>query len=300
VRGQHVVQSYEVSFAPGKSNGIRFIDSADMIDDRVLDRRAIALINMPWQILRFEYREQRFANIRIEAAHVVQLHLVEERHLTRARVPQHAATALTRAQPILADPFTAGSMPSAVFLDHTGIIGLKEVPPAYVKALAKIAYIHQTLVLECVADRRIDLLIDTPAVDNGRTATVPGGEHAEEADARRPTVHVGGFVVVQDRLVLGIRGRGVNLAPNAFAGQIAIVAEELFAGGRGDALESGWRCNIEAAEQDAAVQVKLLVDVFPIVTRPVGKVDLLDARCHDQRERLILRQLTFTYRTELT
>ncbi len=118
---------------------------------------------------------------------------------------------------------------------------MKETLPAYVQPIGKIAHVHQPQLLELLAHRGIELLENLAAIHNRRTAAFLGREHAEKTDSRRPRIHVRAFVVIQNRLVFGIRRRGINLSRNSLARQIAVLGVNLVVNGSRDPLELGGR-----------------------------------------------------------
>ena len=83
-------------------------------------------------------------------------------------------------------------------------------------------------------------------------------------------MHVRALVVVENRLVLWIRGRGVYLARHSLARQIAIFGVKLAADRGRDLFEILGIAQAEAAEKDSAVPVQFLLDQFTVVARPIG------------------------------
>ena len=195
---------------------------------------------------------------------------------------QNAAAPLPHAQVVLAIPLRDETLLGAGRFDYGTIFRLEETLPAHVEAVGEVAHVHQSHVFEFFADYRIELFVNFAAIYDRRTAAFLRGNHAEEADSRRPRVHVRALVVVEDRLVLRVWSRGIDFAGHAFAGQIAVFGVNFFVNGSCHALEIWRRRQAEAAEQNRAMGVQLGVDVVTVVAGPVGQINLVARRLHHQ------------------
>src|SRR5271157_5955593 len=230
---------------------------------------------------------------------MVQLHLVEERKFPRYGMTQHGAAALFHAKVVLAHPFANEVLFTAGLLDNRTIIGLEKMLPAHIQSIGEIANVHQPQILELTPYLRIKLLIYLAAVHDGRAAAFFSRDHAEEANACGPAVHMRALVVIENALVFGIRSRGVNVATYTFARQVAILGVDFLVYAGRYALEVLGGSQIEAAEENAAVGVQFLCNVFPIVARPVGQIDMHRSRLHHERQRLVWPHLALPDGVEL-
>ena len=194
---------------------------------------------------------------------------------------QNAATTLPHAQTVFSIPFGNKALLPAGFLNYGAIFGRKESLPADIKTVGEIANVHQAEIFEFFPDRRIKLLVNLAAINNGSATAFLRGDHAEEADSRRPGVHMRTLVVIENRLVLGIWSGGVDLAGNAFTRQVTIFSVNFVVNRSRHALKI-LRCReAESAEQDAAMQVKFAVYVVAIVSRPVGEIHFIGRRFYN-------------------
>jgi hypothetical protein len=87
-------------------------------------------------------------------------------------------------------PLGNKSLFAASLFHHGSIFRLKETLPADVKTIGEVANVHQSDFLKLLSYCRIKLLIHLAAINHGRTPTLLCRDHAEEADAAWPRVHV--------------------------------------------------------------------------------------------------------------
>ena len=82
----HIIERDHVACAPLEAHRILFVKLADVVHDGVFNGRTVAVVHMSRQIFALEDRKQLLANVRIKAVHMVQLHLIEERHFAGHRM----------------------------------------------------------------------------------------------------------------------------------------------------------------------------------------------------------------------
>src|SRR6185437_5308791 len=199
----------------------------------------------------------------------------------------------------LAVPLSNESLLGAGIFNDSAVFRLEEALPTDVEAVGEIAHVHQTEIFEFFPDGGIQLLIDPAAIHDRRAPAFFRGNHAKEADARRPGVHVRTFVVVEDGFVCRIRRRGVDLAGDALTWKVAIFRVDLFVDGRSHALKILRRGESEAAEKNAAMLVQLGIHVIAIVARPLGKVYVICGWFHYERQGLVVAELALANRVEM-
>ena len=95
----------------------------------------------------------------------------------------------------------------------------------------------------------------------------------------RPQVRT--LSVIQDRFVIGIRRGCINLPGYTFPGQVAILRVKLLAESSGYLFEVFRGFQPEAAKKNAAMLIEFPLDLFAVVTYPVGQIGLLDGRLQD-------------------
>ena len=86
VLDEHVVDRDQVAGLPREVDAELLVEVPDVLHRLVRDRRAVAEVDVARHVLLGEQLPQRVARLGIEAVDVVELHLVEEQLLARARV----------------------------------------------------------------------------------------------------------------------------------------------------------------------------------------------------------------------
>src|SRR5208337_2861006 len=213
---------------------------------------------------------------------------------------QYRTAVLPYAEVVLTHPLTGKALLAARLLDDSTILRLEEVLPAHVQSVREITNIHQALLFELLADRRIELLVHLAAVHDGRATAFLGRDHAEETDACGPAVHVRTLVVIQNALVFRVGSGSMNATADALAGQIAVLRIDFRVHARRHPLEVLRGLQTESAKQDAPMGVQLLCDVLPIVARPIRQVHLIGSGLHHQRKGLVRGYLAFTNGIEMS
>src|SRR6516164_10561376 len=103
---------------------------------------------------------------------------------------QDRPAALLDSQIVLAYPFTNKALLMAGFFHNCAISSLEKVLPADVEAVTEVAHIHQAEVFKLFTNHRVELLVHLATINDRRAATFLGRDHAEEANARGPAIHV--------------------------------------------------------------------------------------------------------------
>src|ERR1044071_443014 len=97
---------------------------------------------------------------------------------------------LANPQTLLVLPLELDCRPAAVLFNFCAIVGLKKTLPAHIELIGKVANVHQALALEPIANVRIELLIDLPAIDDRRSPATLGRLDAIKPDQHGPAMHV--------------------------------------------------------------------------------------------------------------
>src|ERR1700730_8141288 len=98
--------------------------------------------------------------------HMVQLHLVEERHLAGYRMAQYAPAALADAQVVFPRPFAGGTRVAAAFFHNRSIFRSKETLPAHVQTFAKIPDVGEPFFGERLPHFGVETVVDFAAIHN--------------------------------------------------------------------------------------------------------------------------------------
>ncbi len=272
--GEHVVEHHDVAGAPVEAHGDRLVEAADLVHHRVLDRRAVAVEHVARHPLRPHEAEEVGAHLGVEAARVVQLHLVEERLLAGQRVGDHRRAARAGLERVRVEPGEVDALGPAARLHGRAILGVEEPAPVDVEALREGADVDQPQALEAVGDRRRQLPVQRAAVDDGRRAAHRRRLLAEEPLLARPGMQVAALVVVEDHLPLGVGRRAVGVLPALVLGQVAVPAVEAGLERLGEGLEFLRGRDAEAAQQQAGVAAQLALDPVALGGRPGHRVDV--------------------------
>src|SRR5206468_150950 len=100
-----------------------------------------------------------------------QLHLIEEDFLAGLGMSDDRRTYLTRAQIISICPLEIDFCPAAVVFDRRPVVGVKEVLPAHIQTIGKVAHVPQAFLLEAFPYSRLHQLINLPTIDDRRFAS---------------------------------------------------------------------------------------------------------------------------------
>src|SRR5258707_3157040 len=164
--------------------------------------------------------------------YMMQLYLIEERHFSRHRMPQHTAALLPHSQIVLAVPLRDETLLPTRFLDNCAVFGMEEFLPAHIQPVGEIPYVHQPQLLELFPHRWIQIPVYLAGIHHWRAPTLFRRGYAEKTDSRRPRIHVRALVVKQNHLVFRIRRRVVNLPRRTtLTRQIAVFVINLFVDG---------------------------------------------------------------------
>ncbi len=136
---------------------------------------------------------------------MMQLKLAKETRLPCPRMSNHDRTNLTCAQTVIVFPFIVHSRLAAILFHRRFVVGTKEALPTHVNPIRIIPDVHHFLLLERVADLRIEELINGAAIDDRCLAALLCRLNAVEPDLARPAMHVGAFVMKEDRLLGWVR-----------------------------------------------------------------------------------------------
>src|SRR5215213_6129667 len=126
------------------------------------------------------------------------MRLIEPNHLAGARVPRDALAKLTGAQAVAGFPFKLDVLAPAVVFHFGFVLGLKDVLPRKIQAVAVVAHVEHTLLGEARADARADACVYAAAVSDRRLATCLCRQHALEVDLQRPLERVRHLVMQRD------------------------------------------------------------------------------------------------------
>src|SRR5215217_7453005 len=157
----------------------------------------------------------------------MQLNLIEEDHLTCLRMRDDCRRKLANTQTVFVLPLEVDCSPAAVLFHFRSILSLKKTLPAHIQLVSKVTNVHQTLVLESIANVWIELLIDLPAIHDGCFTAALSRLDAIKPNPHGPSIHVRALIVKKNSLVRRVGRRGINLSTLFFARQIAVVAKQI-------------------------------------------------------------------------
>src|SRR5215213_7300725 len=134
---------------------------------------------------------------------------------------------LANPQTVLILPLEVDRSPATVVFNFCSIVSLKKTLPAHIQLIGKVTNVHQTLVLESIANVWIQLLIDLPAIHDGCFTAALSRLDAIKPNPHGPAMHVRALIVKKNSLVRRVGRRGINLPTLFFARQIAVVAKQI-------------------------------------------------------------------------
>src|SRR5215212_6551499 len=134
---------------------------------------------------------------------------------------------LANAQTVLILPLEVDRSPATVIFNFCSVVSLKKTLPAHIQLIGKVTNVHQTLVLESIANVWIELLIHLPAIDDGRLTAAHSRLDTIKPDPHGPAMHVRALIVKKNSLFRRIGRRGINFSTLFFARQVAVVAKQI-------------------------------------------------------------------------
>src|SRR5215216_1174620 len=102
----------------------------------------------------------------------------------------HGLAALVDPEPIVISPLEIYRSRSAIVLHGRPLGCLKEVLPTDIQAVGEVSDVDQSLIRKSTSYLGVKVLIDLPAVNDGRLAALLCGCDAGEPLLHRPAVHV--------------------------------------------------------------------------------------------------------------
>src|SRR6266571_2950421 len=230
----------------------------------------------------------------------MKLYLVEERFLSRHRMLANRSTNLPDAKCLAAvSPFCLHVGFLAFRLYRRLVFGAKETLPGNINTGREIADVRDALFFEHLADLRVQLLVNHAQIDNRRRAAFLGDGHTEKVDLPRPAMQVRTLGVVKDRLVVRVWCRGVNLASDAFARQVAVFRIEFMADGAGHAFEIFGTLQVKPAVQKSAMLIEFLLQLLSVGANPIRQIDMVSCGFENEWQTLALAQRTLLHWAEL-
>ncbi len=183
---------------------------AHVIKGCIVDRTAVAVVDIARQVFLADRVDQRLAQFGLERRHMKQMRLVEPDLVAGDRVARHTLTHLARTQRAVVQPLALDAVARAVRL-HLGLLaGVEHLLPRQIEPVAVVAHIHQPARGKTVADERVDILEDRATVGDRRLAALLCRDVAVEPDLHRPLARVRLLVVQRDMLMRRVLGRGID------------------------------------------------------------------------------------------
>jgi len=156
-----------------------------MVQDRRLDRRAVAVVSVIGKISFPKLFQQSLTESWLEGGDMKERRMIKPDHFPSSWVGGCYRSNLISSQTIALLPFELDVISPAIVLGRRLIGCLKHCLPRQTKSVTKVAQVHPLFSDEAISNRRVQAFEDLSTIADGRLASILSGRQAKEEEPER-------------------------------------------------------------------------------------------------------------------